>query len=78
MINWLKHQKRSHLTDNLDWLREQDGEKRSYLTDNFEWLRNDDAEKQQAQGPKTRRPITVHFKKSLSSSVLEVGMWYLL
>ena len=45
MINWLKHQKRSHLTDNLDWLREQDGEKRSYLTDNFEWLRNDDAEK---------------------------------
>ena len=34
--------------------------------------------RQQAQGPKTPRPITVHFKKSLSSSALEVGMWYLL
>ena len=33
---------------------------------------------QQVQGPKTPRPITVHFKKSPSSSVLEVGMWYLL
>ena len=33
---------------------------------------------QQAQGPKTPRPITVHFKKRPSSSVLEVGMWYLL
>ena len=33
---------------------------------------------QQAQGPKTPRPITVHFKKSPSSSALEVGMWYLL
>ena len=32
---------------------------------------------QQAQGPKTPRPITVHFKKSLSSSAFEVGMWYL-
>ena len=34
--------------------------------------------KQQAQGPKTPRPITVHFKKNPSSSALEVGMWYLL
>ena len=33
---------------------------------------------QQAQGPKIPRPITVHFKKSPSSSALEVGMWYLL
>ena len=33
---------------------------------------------QQAQGPKTPRPITVHFKKSPSSSALEVGMRYLL
>ena len=33
---------------------------------------------QQAQRPKTLRPITVHSKKSLSSSPVEVGMWYLL
>ena len=45
MISWLKHQKRSPLTDNLDWLREQDGEKRSFLTDNVEWLRDQDSQK---------------------------------
>ena len=49
-----------------------------HLVENSEYRENLEAGYQQAQGPKTPRPITVHFKKRPSSSVLEVGMWYLL